>query len=1470
MKVSVYHEKVFKEYSLPNIDNIDHTVILDGAVFMLSKDKRLDFENADGVWYIKECRGLIKADGTPVNGRIRLEDKLSLMLNFTGGAVNILCADDKAELCPYKKLGLYSVKRFAVGSEPSSDLCYNYMGLVEGMHCMISLSSGQWTVTDKSSSGLYINGRRAGQQSFLRFGDRVNILGLKIVFLGDAIAVDASYGELVINHTAFDEYAFAPMLVKRPPAEEQDFNRSPRVTGHLYDEKIDIEAPPGAQGTKKTPLLQSIGPSFTMAIPMVLGCILAMYNSKKTGMGGGAFMYTGLITAVGSALLGAFWAFKNLRYSREEEYALERKRFRTYSEYLVKTADEIEQKYANNYNTLNKMYPHAEQVCSYGFESNELWNRNFYHSDFLSHRVGLGEQPFQCEINAPKVKFSINYDSLQNKPEMIKDQFSTLYNVPVCIDIAHNNLYGIVGSKTHATALEVMYALAAQIAANNCYTDVKLVFIYDASNEDKSAKWEFLRWLPHVYSENKKVRFIAGDKTAAADVFFELANVIRKRLDDKQENKKGICRPHYVVFIEDHKLLDGEPIASYLLMPHNDYGVTTFILSDDYYKLPNSCENILQKDEHGPFIYNSLDTENERQLVTFDTVTAAQLAAFAKRIADIKVSQTENDSEIPASLSFMEMYGVSKLEDLRVAERWRKNRTYNTMKALVGKKAGGADCFLDIHEKYHGPHGLVAGTTGSGKSETLQTYIISLALNFSPDDVAFLIIDFKGGGMANLFDGLPHMAGTISNLSGNKITRAMVSIKSEIRRRQVLFSENSVNNINAYTSLYKAKEASIPIPHLLIVIDEFAEMKREEPEFMRELISVAQVGRSLGIHLILATQKPSGTVDDNIWSNTKFRLCLRVQSRSDSMDMLHKPDAAYLSQAGRCYLQVGSDEIFELFQSGWSGAEFDEDACDSEGSAVTMITLNGKAALIGNRAKVKRNEEKKRRWLTAICTDYLKALPEFESSISNMNAQTADEFVGYIIAKLRSEGFRYGDSEPERKALADFYRRYENEYSIDLVSENTEKILHSSVKIPEPKEVTQLDAIVDHLAVMSDKLDCKSSMMLWLPPLGEILYLDEIDGYSDVSYENCKWQHNGDRFTLETVVGVCDDPENQMQMPLTIDIARDGHHAVIGSVVGGKSTFMQTLLYSLTDRYSPQRLNMYVLDFSSNSLKPFEKAPHCGGFITEKELDRVGKLLNMINKMIEERKGLFNGGTYNQYVNAYGIKIPAVIIAIDNYASFSEKTEGKYEQFFNRLAREGVGYGIFLLISAQGFGINEIPNRLADNIGKVITISLNDKFKYMDVLRCSSVPLLPEPGVKGRGLVSVDDRLLEFQTAIAFKADDDYKRLELMKSRFEKMAADWHGDPAREIPSIPSEPVYSVFEANREAADALQQKELIPIAYVASDASVYSIDLASVYCFTVSGKRRTGKTNVLRLIMKGIINKKGSVVVFEKAPRSLR
>ena len=285
-------------------------------------------------------------------------------------------------------------------------------------------------------------------------------------------------------------------------------------------------------------------------------------------------------------------------------------------------------------------------------------------------------------------------------------------------------------------------------------------------------------------------------------------------------------------------------------------------------------------------------------------------------------------------ISFLEMYDVGKVEQLNITNRWKNNDPTKSLQAPIGVDKNRELFKLDLHEKFYGPHGLIAGMTGSGKSEFIITYILSMAINYSPDEVSFILIDYKGGGLAGAFQNketgmkLPHLAGSITNLDTVEMNRALSSIQSELRRRQRIFNDardalnESTIDIYKYQRLFREGLVKEPVTHLFIISDEFAELKSQQPEFMDQLISTARIGRSLGVHLILATQKPAGVVDDQIWSNSKFRVCLKVQDKSDSMDMIKCPDAASLKETGRFYLQVGYNELFALGQSAWTGAKY--------------------------------------------------------------------------------------------------------------------------------------------------------------------------------------------------------------------------------------------------------------------------------------------------------------------------------------------------------------------------------------------------------------------------------------------------------------------------------------------------------------------------------------------------------------------
>ncbi len=1383
MILMVYNTKICKEFLLPNVHDADDMIYLRRDICQLKQDVGIRLENSSSGWEIVCGEDYqIKTKGEYKERHLLRHQDIIDVRTQAGDRFQVIAADCELHFMIMEKYDICGMKEISIGKNAGNVIRYQFMELVSAAHSTLKRGSDGWYLVDTSSNGVFCNHLRVSGRRKLVFGDQVDIFGLHLLFLENMLAVGAYYGELEVKEDILKLAKIQKPRESDPgnrnKQAEQFFHRSPRNLPVIYREQVEIETPPSPKITKEKPLYMTIGPAFTMAIPMMLGCAFAIFGSRLSGYTSSAFMYTGLITAVTSALIGVVWAILNLNYNKKENAKEETLRFNAYSNYLIQIANSLREKYQHNVAAMLQMYPSAVKCLDYNENSSELWNRNYTHEDFLYQRIGLGDQPFQVDIQIPKEKFTLINDTLLDKPGMIKEEFKTLHQVPVGVSLMEKTLIGLVGGKEKAGAVELMHTLAAGIAAGHCYTDVKLVFIYREQDSEQMEEWECMRWFPHVWSEDKSTRYMASNELETNDIFFELSNVIRAR---SQEKPKNFVKPHYVLFISDPAILEGEILAKYIYEAKSEYGITTFLMVEVLEELPNECEEIIENDKYFQGFYSLMDTANKKQAFIPDRVTASQLAVFGQTLANILVNEIESTSEIPSSLDFFSMYGVHAPEELDILERWRKNRNYNSMKVLIGKKAGNADCYLDIHEKFHGPHGLIAGTTGSGKSETLQTYILSLAVNFSPEDVSFFVIDFKGGGMANLFSGLPHLSGQISNLSGNQVRRAMISIKSENMRRQRLFSEYGVNNINLYTRLYKNHEARTPIPHLFIIIDEFAELKREEPDFMKELISVAQVGRSLGVHLILATQKPSGTVDDNIWSNSKFRLCLRVQDRQDSNDMLHKPDAAFITQAGRCYLQVGNDEIYELFQSGYSGAIYEEYTGKSS-QAAALLTRTGKAELVGGR---------------------------------------------------REKG--------------------------DALQPDGRKI----------KEKTQLDVVIEYLNQIVKENGYQKTMQLWLPVLKSEIYLSELDGYKEYKPGKTGWDTQEGKWSLKAVIGVYDDPERQAQRPLMVDVSSDGHHAVCGSVYSGKSTFLQSLVYSFLMKYAPDMLQMYLIDFSSHMLSAFEEAPHVGGVIYDNQEERLSKFIHMLEAMMDERKKMFKGGNYSQYVQAYGVTVPAVMIVIDNMASLRQKTKFVYDDIFLRLAREGVGYGIFMIVSAAGFGMSEIPSRIGDNIRTVLSLEQADKFKYMEVLRMTHLGILPETDIRGRGLANVDGRILEFQTALSIQAEDDFERGQRIERVCAQMRDEWKGAVAAPIPEIPEKPTLAILCEDERYRQLAKSREFLPAGYYRKDAEIYCVNLARTYCYCITGKSRTGKTNMLKMLMYAAWAKQGDICVVESGTSEL-
>jgi S-DNA-T family DNA segregation ATPase FtsK/SpoIIIE len=952
--LTAFFENGFQEIYLPAINNKTSPIDIRPHISGWRDDITLPLEVWDNNWLIRSSKQFtITVNERPFDS-VPIQLGLLLNCNLSGSetifSVTVVEAEtgntqfDKFildfNLCPWVK----------IGSDAGNIVTYADQ-FCSPKHAEIINENGKATVRDLGSvNGTFVNGRLLQGERVLNFGDVIYIIGLKIVYLGNVLAINNPKGirtvdDLKLKPINIEASSESDQLIESN-VEETFFLRAPRNLLKLNTEAFSVDKAPAKNTQKRQPIIFTIGPAFTMMIPMVVGAMM---------MGGQGSMASGLIMSVGAAGMGAMWALLNIRYQKKEEAETEASRVNTYSEYLAKIAAQIEQRIEYNRSVLQQMLPSSNEVISFAAQTSpRLWEKSANHEDFLSVRLGLGDIPSPNEIVVPKEQVMAVHDPLNDKVDEIKEAMAVLRNVPVDLSLLKNKMVGVVSKKREA-ALNLSRIITTQLSGLHPYTELRLCCVYPLRESDQ---WDYFRFLPHTWAPDGRIRLIANDKNTVGDVMYFLSGVIRDRLEkkeapDKDENARVL--PYYVVMVADWSLLENEPIAKYLMNPTQELGITVVFLVDSPDKLPAGCTAIIRDDEAYRGFFSTIGAFPKRDNTIYDVVDQDDVNSFARKLSGSRVREMNVSSAVPEILTFLDMYKTGNVEDLGVLRRWLENRTYESMKSMVGYKSGSQPLYLDIHEKYHGPHGLVAGTTGSGKSETLQSYILSLAVNYHPHEIAFILIDYKGGGMAQSFLGLPHLSGVITNLGGNATNRALLSINAEIKSRQRIFNDYKVKHIDAYIELYRSGAATEPMPHLLIIADEFAELKKEQPEFVRALVSAARVGRSLGVNLILATQKPSGVVDDEIWSNTRFRLCLRVADKQDSSEMLKRPDAAFITGTGRGYFQVGNDEIFEEFQSGWSGAEYEPNIPFTDDKNVKVELIN----LIGKQGIAKQKKQKK-------------------------------------------------------------------------------------------------------------------------------------------------------------------------------------------------------------------------------------------------------------------------------------------------------------------------------------------------------------------------------------------------------------------------------------------------------------------------------------------------------------------------------
>ncbi len=835
----------------------------------------------------------------------------------------------------YKELGING--KITVGQEKGNDICYRLGGIPKKAYSIEKKDKYYYlTVLDKNAS-IYVNEKRVLNTKRIEYGDIIFTFGLKVILMrhdGSDYLLVNNPGNLLDFNASFVNVVPVPSDFVEDNTELTDdsiykednyFYRAPHFYKTLEKFVLNIDTPPQKKEEDKTPAALTIGPMITMAMTSVV-TLLSTLSQIGSGTRDLGSSMTSLIMCGAMLASSLLWPILTRAYQKFSAKMYERKRQKLYRKYIDKKEKEIDEKMEIQRKSLlenNFTVTDCQNIIR--GHNVKLWQRRITDDDFLTLPVGIGNTPMQIEIKYPEEHFSLTEDNLLDIAHSLGKKDRILKDVPITYSFYQNKTTGIVGDPI--VTKEFIDRLALQLMANYSYDELKIV-IFTSMDHEKD--WDYIKTLPHSWSNDHSIRFFGSSNEDYREIIYTLEKIYNERVG--QEDVKHI--PHFCIITDAIKSIDSYDFIKNIMSSKINYGFNIIMLVDKVSALPNECKSFINVSRNECSIYSSI-INLETQNFKIDYAPIDEIYNCATTLANIPIDiKSEVESSLPDVYQFLEMYQVGKIEQLNSPDRWKKSNPILSLQAPIGIGKSGEIITLDLHEKYHGPHGLVAGTTGSGKSEFIITYILSLAVNYHPYEVQIILIDYKGGSLAGAFCSdryeLPHLAGTITNLDGNELNRSLASIESEIKRRQKEFNDarkianESTVDIYKYQKLWregrlKDKE---PIAHLFIISDEFAELKEQQPEFMDKLISVARVGRSLGVHLILATQKPGGVVDSQIWSNTRFRVCLKVQDTGDSQEVLKKPDAAYLKKTGRFYLQVGYDEVFTLGQSAWAGGQY--------------------------------------------------------------------------------------------------------------------------------------------------------------------------------------------------------------------------------------------------------------------------------------------------------------------------------------------------------------------------------------------------------------------------------------------------------------------------------------------------------------------------------------------------------------------
>jgi S-DNA-T family DNA segregation ATPase FtsK/SpoIIIE len=649
------------------------------------------------------------------------------------------------------------------------------------------------------------------------------------------------------------------------------FSRPPRLVPPAEPARLRLPSPPPAPERRRLPLLT------VLLLPLVLAVAGAI------AFGNARFLLFGLLSPVG-ALVTQLAAGRRGRQGHREKVAEHAERVsRLEGEIAAAVVTEERWRRASSPD------PAAAALLAVG-PRQRLWERRFTDSDFLTLRAGTAELPSSVEVEDPSQD-----EHRRRAPRPARD-------VPVTVALRDVGVLGVCGD---GSAPRLGAWLVLQAALLHSPADLRIC-VLSLTGED--GRWSWARWLPHAtVRDEDALRFIGTTPESIGRRVAELNALVAARRQAGGRTPRGGAHdePDVLVVLDGAHRLRMLPGVPALLREGPTAGVHAVCLEVEERLLPEECGAVAVCGPDGLRVQptDAVPVVGARP----DAPTFAWCDDVARLLAPLRIlREREDDAALPASVRLLDLLDLEPVDPGRIAAGWAVGGRSTT--ALIG---AGLDGRFQLDLVADGPHGLIAGTTGAGKSELLQTLVASLAVANRPDELTFVLVDYKGGSAFAECRALPHTVGMVTDLDAHLVQRALVSLGAELRRREHVLADAGAKDIDDY-QLRRRRDPGLPtLPRLVLVIDEFASMVRDLPDFVTGLVNIAQRGRSLGIHLILATQRPAGAITPDIQANTNLRIALRTTDGNESRDIIGVPDAGNLPPRipGRAYARVGQSAV---------------------------------------------------------------------------------------------------------------------------------------------------------------------------------------------------------------------------------------------------------------------------------------------------------------------------------------------------------------------------------------------------------------------------------------------------------------------------------------------------------------------------------------------------------------------------------